>query len=277
MATYKVNVSNIASITTKEHLHEFFTFCGRISSIDYDENNHQATISFEKASAAKTALMLNGGGLDGSALTVASDEAHVEDDHHNVGEHPLEQSDKPRAGIAAEYIAKGYKLSDSILQRAIDMDKKHGISQKFLRYFQSVDKTIGERALGPEQTVSAKVQATVEQATQQARAVDQQKGYSKIANDYYSKAISSQWGQKVLDFYTKTSKQVIDIHEEARRIAHQEKLKDSPTVGDVEADKPTKAWITYGFLIESLVMYFKTIWVEVCKCTKLNLPPDNWW
>jgi len=240
-------VANIASITTKEHLHEFFTFCGRISSIDYDENNHQATISFEKASAAKTALMLNGGALDGSALTVTSDVAHVEDEHHHVGEHPLEQSDKPRAGIAAEYIAKGYKLSDSILQQAIDMDKKHGISQRFLQYFQSVDKTIGERALGPQQTVSAKVQATVEQATQQARAVDQQKGYSKIATDYYSKAISSQWGQKVLDFYTKTSKQVIDIHEEARRIAYQEKLKDSPNVGDVEADKPTKAWIISEF------------------------------
>jgi len=30
----------------------------RISSIDYNEKEHEATISFEKASAAKTALMV---------------------------------------------------------------------------------------------------------------------------------------------------------------------------------------------------------------------------
>jgi hypothetical protein len=46
-----------------------------------------------------------------------------------------------------------------------------------------MDSTIGQRALGPQQTVSAKVQATVEQATQQAKAIDQQKGYTKLASD----------------------------------------------------------------------------------------------
>ena len=161
-------------------------------------------------------------------------------------------------------------MSDAILQRAIDLDSKlqhlqslsqhnksveqHGISQKFLNYFQSVDKTIGERALGPQQTLSGKVQATYEQATQQARAMDQQKGYSKIASDvryslsrfliflilvsqqYYAKAKSSEWGQKVKDFYTNTSKQIIDIHEEARRISLQSKAKNT-TVVEAEAEK----------------------------------------
>lgn len=61
--------------------------------------------------------------------------------------------------------------------------EKHGISRRFLDYFQSLDKTIGERALGQQQTVSGKVHATVEQATKQARAVDEQRGFSKIAND----------------------------------------------------------------------------------------------
>lgn len=163
---------------------------------------------------------MNGGSLGESALNITSDSAHPDDDHHHNGDHPIEQSDKPRAGskllrtaffrlshhdfmtplVAAEYIAKGYMLSDAILQRAIDMDSKlqcpislhivtyrfieaHGISQKFLSYFHSMDKTIGERALGPQQTVSAKIQATVEHATQQARSIDQQKGYLKIAND----------------------------------------------------------------------------------------------
>jgi len=60
---------------------------------------------------------------------------------------------------------------------------KQGISKRFLDYFHSIDKTIGERTLGPDQTVSGKVQSSVEGAAQQARSIDEQKGISKIAND----------------------------------------------------------------------------------------------
>ena len=98
--------------------------------------------------------MLNGGTLDGAHLTITSDqaaEAKEEGAHH--GEH-IDQSDKPRAGsecslpsprlergrstrswqqVAAEYLAKGYTLSDQILQRAIELDKQHGISNKICR------------------------------------------------------------------------------------------------------------------------------------------------
>ena len=48
--------------------------------------------------------------------------------------------------------------------------------------------------------------------------------YSRVNdNQYYSKALSSPLGQKVLSFYTTTSKQVLDIHEEARRLAQEQK------------------------------------------------------
>jgi len=185
-------VSNIAPTITKDQLNDYFTYvpiplsafvtcqqsrtdsvesknlpfmimrnlysvCCRISSLDYDDVGHKATISYEKVTAAKTALMvgafrsshfleltqlqLNGGSLGESTLSITSDDAHPEDDHHHNGDHPIEQSDKPRAGskllrtvffklshhtslVAAEYIAKGYMLSDAILQRAIDMDSK---------------------------------------------------------------------------------------------------------------------------------------------------------
>lgn len=40
---------------------------------------------------------------------------------------------------------------------------------------------------------------------------------------YYLKAITSPLGQRVRAFYTESSKQVQDIHEEARRIADHEK------------------------------------------------------
>jgi hypothetical protein len=44
-----------------------------------------------------------------------------------------------------------------------------------------------------------------------------------LYKQYYVKAITSPLGQKVNLFYTDTSKQVLDIHEEARRIADHEK------------------------------------------------------
>jgi len=46
---------------------------------------------------------------------------------------------------------------------------------------------------------------------------------------YYEQAITSQIGQRVKRFYTETSKQVHDIHEEARHIAQAEKTSSKQT------------------------------------------------
>lgn len=167
--------------------------------------------------------MLNGGTLDGEQLHITSEVEHH--NHQEQSQHsssPFEQSDKPRAGIAAEYLAKGYKLSDHILQRAIEIDNKQGISKRFLDYMRGLDTTVGQKALGPDQTMSGKVQSTLKGAHTRAKTIDEQKGYSKVAHEYYSKAISSPFGKSVLEFYTTTSKQVRDIHEEARRMADQQ-------------------------------------------------------
>jgi len=229
MSTYSVNVSNLAPATTEQALHDFFSFCGKITSID--KTGDAAKISFEKVSAAKTALMLNGGTLDGAHIAVSSEEVHEDPVGHATGEHseaPVQQEDKPRAAIAAEYLAKGYILSDNILQRAIDIDAKQGISSRFLSYFRSLDQGLGERLVGHEKTISGQVQTYVDAGTAKAREVDQNRGISKQAGDYYTKAISSSWGKKVVEFYTNTTKQVLDIHEEALRIAEEHKASAAP-------------------------------------------------
>jgi hypothetical protein len=152
----------------------------------------------------------------------------------------LDQSDKPRAAIAAEYLAKGYVLSDHILQRAIELDKKQGISKRFLGYFQSLDSTLGQKALGPDQTISGKVQSSVSGGIIQAKSFDEQKGLTKKIGDYYTRTLSSPFGLKVQAFYTTTAKQVHDIHEEARRLAGWNKTDDAepPTTA---AEPPTTA------------------------------------
>jgi len=233
--SYTVNVSGIAASTTEQHLHDFFSFCGKISQIDLDETgpSKSAVINFEKPSAAKTALMLNDGSLDGAHLTVHSDIVHQdEEETPHVPGSPLDQSDKPRAAIAAEYLAKGYKLSDNVLLRAIQYDNEKGISTRFLNYFQSLDVSIGAKALGPDQKISSKFTSTIQTATQHARTVDEQKGYTKVAGDYYARALSSSFGQRVRSFYTSTSKQIFDIHEEARRIAGEDKASQTALATD---------------------------------------------
>jgi len=239
MSAYNVQVSGLAPTTTESHLHDFFTFCGKITKIEHNPDSKSAVVHFEKASAAKTAVMLNGGTLDGAIISVTSDVEHKDEEAVDEST-PIDQTDKPRAGIAAEYIARGYSLSDHILQRAIEIDSKQGISTRFLNYMQQFDKAAGSRALGPDKTLSGKVQETFSQATSQARSVDEQKGYTKVAHEYYSKAISSPLGQQVLAFYTSTSKQILDIHAEARRIADQHKAA-SATAPAPAADTETKA------------------------------------
>ncbi|TFY73378.1 hypothetical protein EWM64_g10634, partial [Hericium alpestre] len=221
--THTVKVSSISDKTTERHLHDYFSFCGKIEKIEFDEKAtpKTAVIHFSKPSAAKTALMLNGGALDGAALSVTSDVVHQDEVEEPPKEAPqhIEQSDKPRAGIAAEYLAKGYVLSDHILQRAIQIDNEKGISQRFLHYFHNLDASLGRQALGPEQTISGKVTSTLQSATQQMRQADEARGLSKTASEYYTRALASVFGQSVRDFYTSTSKQIQDIHEEARRLA----------------------------------------------------------
>ncbi|KAL1673439.1 hypothetical protein EV122DRAFT_270471 [Schizophyllum commune] len=175
--------------------------------------------------------MLNGGTLDGSAIAVTADADHPDAHDGPADGTTIDQADKPRAAVVAEILAKGYKLTDDILQRAIEVDKERGISQKFLAYLQNLDKTLGAKAVGPEQTLSGKALEAAHAATQQAKAIDEQKGISKTAGSYYERALASPLGQKVFAFYTQASKQVLDIHEEAKRI-HLEHKAAAPAGGE---------------------------------------------
>lgn len=58
-----------------------------------------------------------------------------------------------------------------------------GFSKRFLTYFNQFDKGVGARALGENQTLTGKAQELLSGATTQARGVDEQKGYSKIAHE----------------------------------------------------------------------------------------------
>lgn len=104
----------------------FDRFCGKITNITI--NGSTAHVTFEQEKSAEKALFLNGGNLDGANLHISHDGAN--DGQSATTAHPstaggnhIEQHDKPAAGIAAEMLATGYGLSDTIVQRAIEVDQ----------------------------------------------------------------------------------------------------------------------------------------------------------
>jgi len=214
-----VHVQGIAPETSDKEVHDFFSFCGKITNLTLTPSSaapdafKSASVSFEKETAAKTALLLDNTQLGKSQVRVSS--AGSIDDlaskagaavHSSVPEDHIAQEDKPRSRIVAEYLAHGYALSDQVLQQAITLDTKHGYSSRFTQALQNFD--------------------TRYKATDRAKAMDAKYGATERAmsawgglNTYFEKALNTPTGQKVRDFYVQGDKQVRDIHNEARRLA----------------------------------------------------------
>ena len=164
-------------------------------------------------SAAKTALLLDNTQLGPSQVHVssaasldqiASSTSKSAEGQEDDGD--ITQEDKPRSRIVAEYLAHGYALSDHAITQAIALDQKHGVSQRFTNALAAFDSKY--------------------KATDKAKGIDSsyritekaQTGYQALTS-YFEKAIGTPTGQKLAAFYTKSNKQVVDIHNEARRLA----------------------------------------------------------
>jgi len=218
MSSTVVHVKNIGHKTSEKEVRDFFSFCGKITSLsvtpasESTDSPQSATVTFEKETAAKTALLLDNTQLGSSQVQVSS-AAGISDlagtntaDDASRDPSDLTQEDKPRSRIVAEYLAHGYVISDNAIQRAIALDNKHGVSNRFTNALQTFDAKYkaSDKAKGIDESygVTNKVFA----------------GWNTI-NSYYEKAMGTPTGQKLVTFYTQSDKQVRDIHAEARRLA----------------------------------------------------------
>ncbi|RMZ86463.1 hypothetical protein DV736_g6312, partial [Chaetothyriales sp. CBS 134916] len=214
-----VHVAGIAAGTSEQEVRDFFSFCGKIVNLsitptsDAATSPKSATVTFEKETAAKTALLLDNTELGKSQVHVTA--AHTIDDVATKAGAPVSssllddhiaQEDKPRGRIAAEYLAHGYSLSDQVLQKALDLDKKHGFSTKFTQALTDFDQKY--------------------KASEKARTVDNRYGVTERTqgalanlNSYFEKALNTPTGQRLRSFYVEGDKQVRDVHNEARRLA----------------------------------------------------------
>ncbi|KAI8936836.1 hypothetical protein NX059_006073 [Plenodomus lindquistii] len=216
-----VNVENISIKTSEDEIKSFFSFCGKIQSLSVKptaNDTQSASVTFEKAAAAKTALLLDNTQLGPNSVQVSSAKS-IDDiagdksasaDEAKDGDHHIEQEQKPRARIFAEYLAHGYVISDKAIESALAADKQNGYSTKFMNALNNFDQKT--------------------QATQKAQAVDQKLGVTNKAyaafnslSTYFDKAANTPTGQKLRAFYDQGNKTVMDVHQEARHLADQKK------------------------------------------------------
>jgi len=214
-----VHVEGISSQTTEKEVRDFFSFCGKISDISVKPTSNDAsatrsaTVTFEKETAAKTALLLDNTQLGPSQVTVKSTaslgDLAATSKSEGAGEDHEEfpQEDKPRSRIIAEYLAHGYVISDKIIERALALDQQHGVSSKFTKTLTDFDSKY--------------------KATEKTKDLDNKYGVSKSAtttwnslSSYFDSALNNPTGQKLRKFYEVGNKQVIDVHNEARHLAN---------------------------------------------------------
>ncbi|KAJ2906721.1 hypothetical protein MKZ38_000457 [Zalerion maritima] len=213
-----VHVTDMSSATPDQEVKDFFAFCGKISDVKFttEGDKKSAEVIFAQPTAAKTALMLNNTQLgpnqikvtDTSGVASAPDEAPRFDapPSKERDSDELTQEEKPRSRIFAEYLAHGYVIGDVALQKAIDLDHKHGVTGRFMTTLTNLDNKY--------------------HATEKAKTADQNYHIFQRAGglwaglgSYFEKATSTPTGKKLVDFYTEGSRQVQDIHAEARRLA----------------------------------------------------------
>lgn len=242
---------NLILIYTHAAVRDFFAFCGKIKSLKLsaDGSAQKADIIFEKESGAKTALMLTNATIDGSSITVTAPHESYEsyvgnaDDKaglDSAGNDEIAQEDKPRAAILAELLAHGYQLQDHVIHRGLDLDQKYGVSTRFTNYFNAIHANL--------KSVDEKYKVT-DKATTHAKSIDekykvqdqlkqQQESWTNIGKSYYQKALSSPLGERVYQFYTTAQKQVLDVHNEAKRISEQRTAAGQPAIPGIAATSP---------------------------------------
>lgn len=154
-------------------------------------------MTFEKDTAAKTALLLNNTQLGTSHISVTSAAGLTADESSGHDSVPtanadrdsddITQEEKPRSRIIAEYLAHGYVVGDAAITRAIELDQQHGVTARFFTKLTELDGKY--------------------HATDRAKTMDQSYGVTTKAsslffglNSYFERATNTPTGKKLVDF-----------------------------------------------------------------------------
>ncbi|RIB17078.1 hypothetical protein C2G38_2188294 [Gigaspora rosea] len=192
--------------------------CTATEKTEECSDNQIAYITFERESAAKTALMLSNAVVGDREICVKSaDECDGLSSDECDGGEGYDSQEKSKFYLFVEILAAGYQLQDTLLQKMCEIDFRFGITPFAAHLFTSVVNNVSKidekykladkaTELGKKYQVEEKVKQTV-----------------TLAQDKASCVLHTNTGKLIVEAYETVSKQVCDIHCKARRIANEKK------------------------------------------------------
>lgn len=221
----EITVNGIGKDATEAQIQDFFSFCGKVTSvevnpIDEKSDTKSAKVLFEKSEAVKTALLLSDSELGGSKVSIVAAPGADSDTNGDGHETPpkegedIRQEHKPRSAIIAEYLSQGYVLGDKVIARGLELDQKHGVSSRFTNYITQLDNKykISENAVATD-----KAYGVTENLHKTHAKVS--KYFDSTVSKYLDDALNTERGSKIRSFYTDAVKTAQDVHSEAQRLA----------------------------------------------------------
>ncbi|CAG8530470.1 1874_t:CDS:2 [Scutellospora calospora] len=228
----KVIVCQISPAASEKTVKDFFLFCGKIKEFELikEESSDKqiAYITFERETAAKTALMLTNAVIGDSQITVKPSDGPAGSDDEGQCDEGIRQEDKPKTAIFAEILANGYTLQDTIIQKGIEFDEKFGISSRLAQYLQAIQEQrklldSAVQSFDNKYHVYDTVTGKATEIDNKFCVQDRVKNVASTIQDRANQALDTPPGKQLYEFYTSTTKQVADVHNEARRIANEKK------------------------------------------------------
>lgn len=227
-----VIVSNVPDKVTPAELIKFFSFAGQVTDLNpLSEGKYQ--VSFKDPKAVSTALVLNDAELDNTFIRVDEDleltdggtgvapqqggiakerqddiqttlnNAYGQIRHKDSAD--LHQEDKPKYAVLAEILSHGYTLSDDVVKKASELDKKNGLSENYQKFIKSLNEN-------KEKCPVIRGEEKIGKAYENS---DLKKYFDNLSNDI----ANSKGGLTVSQFYQKVANDVNAIRDQAKKLA----------------------------------------------------------
>lgn len=254
-----VIVSNVGSSVLSKQVEELFSFCGKIVSVN-QLGPGSFEVQFQLSKAVDTALLLHNAELKDSVISVTTDtppvysdysdnEQQLADNKQQLGDldnrdqnvnKDINQEEKPKVAVLAQLLASGYKLSDSLIAKAIDFDKERGISKSFLSFLDNLDAEY-IHSKDPESAASKSYAQANVVYSDLTRKLDDFANLRDVQN-YLDKAAASKGGLKIHHFYKNVAREIKEVHQEANRLYSLQKSQNQTNQKESDAifDPDTK-------------------------------------
>eukprot|EP00741_Cyanophora_paradoxa_P017312 tig00020961_g16722.t1 len=204
-----VLVTNLSPAATEKVLSDFFSFCGKLVSINFLPNEGQETlkavVAFEKGSEAQTALLLTNAQLVDRPIQVVIYDATASSAEAAPRAADAGEEGSSSGMVPPQLAAVKDKITSAMASAAVavkSLDEKHNIVGSVKGAAQSINEKlhVKETAQAAASAVSAKAHELDEKLKLKERTTEAVQKTKEVAKDVASKALANESVQKGFSF-----------------------------------------------------------------------------